>query len=1021
MAGRIAGLTIEIGGDTTKLQSALKGVDGQLRTMRTGLKDVDRLLKFNPTSTQLITQKQQMLKQSIEQTKQRLDTLKQAQAQMDAKGVDKNSEEYKRLQREIIATEGQLKNLEKQYAKVASVAGVQLQAIGGKMKELGAKISEAGQAVTTRLTAPIVALGAASVKAFSDVDKGMDAVVEKTGATGEALNGMKDSVKNLATSIPIDFETAGNAVGEVATRFGLTGDALEDLAGKFAQFAKLNNTDVSTSVDEVQKALSAFGLSSDDASGYLDRLNKVGQDTGVKVDKLAQGIVTNSGAFQEMGLNIDQATIFMGQLEKSGANSETVLNGMRRALKNAAKEGKPLNQALSELQDEILNGKGGMDGLTKSYELFGKSGDQIYSAVKNGTINFKDLGITVEDVCGNIETTFENTVDPVDKFKMALNQAKLAGADLGNALLTTITPMIEKLQAGLAALGEKFRSLSPAQQEMIVKAGLIAAAIGPVVLIVGKLVSGIGMLTTNIGTAMINLKAFATGTASIATAFGIATAGAVAFVAIAEAASKVREKQLEKEVGFNKVQKEHLQTLEDSTNAYKEVIAARDESVKQVEGEFGLVENLRSEYNSLVDSNGNIKKGYEDRAEYIKGEHAEALGLEKSEIEELINKNGLLKGKIDELIATKKAQALLDANEDAYKKALEEQQTAAEKLGPALTDLESKKKALAEAEAEYAKKQKEYNEQEANGRVSKATNAELEEAREKWYYLSDEVGKAEEKVKGYTTTLEQTKSEIDRYDGLTKAIADKDKAAIEQWTTEWTQGIKTRKTATQDELTEQAQIINDEYETIKAAYEKGGLGVTKEMVDLAKERRDKANKEAGITAKDAEANAEKESKATAKGAKKGTKETEKAFKDSMDKSLKAVNDGIKKIKDKFPFKVGKIFSGSVKIPSISATLGEKLGAKFPVLKTIFSVIPFAKAYDNPKLFTNPTMYGGALFGDRGTSRGGELVYGRENLLKDIASVTGGGTTINVTVNGAESPEEWADRFVQEYKLQTRTV
>ena len=192
MAGRIAGLTIEIGGDTTKLQSALKGVDGQLRTMRTGLKDVDRLLKFNPTSTQLITQKQQMLKQSIEQTKQRLDTLKQAQAQMDAKGVDKNSEEYKRLQREIIATEGQLKNLEKEYAKVASVAGVQLQAIGGKMKELGAKISEAGQAVTTRLTAPIVALSAASVKAFTDVDKGMDAIVTKTGATGDALYAMKD-------------------------------------------------------------------------------------------------------------------------------------------------------------------------------------------------------------------------------------------------------------------------------------------------------------------------------------------------------------------------------------------------------------------------------------------------------------------------------------------------------------------------------------------------------------------------------------------------------------------------------------------------------------------------------------------------------------------------------------------------------------------------------------------------------------------------------------------------------------
>ena len=103
MAGRIAGITLEIGGDTTKLQASLKGVDAQLRNMRGGLRDVDRLLKFNPTSTQLITQKQQLLKQSIEQTKGRLEQLKQAQAQMDAKGVDKNSDQYQRLQREIIA------------------------------------------------------------------------------------------------------------------------------------------------------------------------------------------------------------------------------------------------------------------------------------------------------------------------------------------------------------------------------------------------------------------------------------------------------------------------------------------------------------------------------------------------------------------------------------------------------------------------------------------------------------------------------------------------------------------------------------------------------------------------------------------------------------------------------------------------------------------------------------------------------------------------------------------------------
>lgn len=127
-------------------------------------------------------------------------------------------------------------------------------------------------------------MGAASLAAFNEVDKGMDIITQKIGASDKALKEMKDSMKNLATFIPTDFETAGAAIGEVNTRFGLTGQKLEDLSGKFIKFAQLNNTDVSTAIDNTQKVISDFGLKAEDAGNLLDTMNAVGQRTDISMD-----------------------------------------------------------------------------------------------------------------------------------------------------------------------------------------------------------------------------------------------------------------------------------------------------------------------------------------------------------------------------------------------------------------------------------------------------------------------------------------------------------------------------------------------------------------------------------------------------------------------------------------------------------------------------------------------------------------------------------------------------------------
>lgn len=490
-SGNIKGITIEFRGETTKLDKALRGVDKETKSIDKELRAVNKSLKFNPTSVELWRQKQQLLTAKVKETTERLDLLKQAQKKMDADGVDKNSQEYRELQREIIETESKVKHFESELRKVGNA---KLQALGAQFKAVGDKMKTAGTNLTKYVTAPLVGLAAASVKAFNEVQNGLNVVANKTGASGKELTEMQDTVRELAKNLPTDFETAGTAVGELNTRFGVTGDQLEKLSEDYIKFAKVNGVDLNNSIDETQKALSAFGLSAEEAPALLDRLTKAGQESGASVDTLTSGLIQNATAFQELGLDMDQSVNLMAQMEKSGANSETVMQGLRKALKSAAADGIPLDQALTDLQDTIKNGTDDMDGLTAAYDLFGKSGDQIYGAVKNGTLDFAALGEAASDASGTLDAVFNETLTPADKFQMALNSAKDVGYEFGNTVLPLITPLIDKLGKKLQAVSDWWSSLSPETQKMIMIIGGIVAGIGPLLVIVGSLASAIGSI-----------------------------------------------------------------------------------------------------------------------------------------------------------------------------------------------------------------------------------------------------------------------------------------------------------------------------------------------------------------------------------------------------------------------------------------------------------------------------------------------------------------------------------------------
>ena len=177
MADRIKGITVEIGGDTTKLSDALKNVNKSIKDTQNQLRDVNRLLKLDPGNADLLVQKQKYLSQAISDTKEKLkqeqDALKQLK---EAPQTEETIKQQEALTREIEDTKQALKGLEDQYKSVGSVAGVQLQQAGQKMKDVGDKITGVGEGLSTHVTAPIAAVGAASLAAFNEVDEGADIV-----------------------------------------------------------------------------------------------------------------------------------------------------------------------------------------------------------------------------------------------------------------------------------------------------------------------------------------------------------------------------------------------------------------------------------------------------------------------------------------------------------------------------------------------------------------------------------------------------------------------------------------------------------------------------------------------------------------------------------------------------------------------------------------------------------------------------------------------------------------------------
>ena len=315
--------------------------------------------------------------------------------------------------------------------------------VSGGFTVLKGALADLVSAGIQKAATALVDLGKAAYSAYQEYDEGADSIIAATGATGDAAKDLMNVYKDVSKNVVASYDEIGTAVGEINTRFGTTGQELTDLSTEFLKFAKLNGTDVKSSIDSVQSAMAAWGIEAKDTNLVLDTLNKAGQDTGVAVDRLSDALVNNAPALQEMGFNVSDAAMFLANLDKSGVDTSSTMAGLKKALNNAAKEGQPMSEALNSIEESIKNAKTSTEAITTATELFGsKSGAAIAAAVRDGRLSFEELGTSMKDFEGSVNTTFENTLDGPDKFNQLIQDVKTEFAGALDEFFTEYEPEI---------------------------------------------------------------------------------------------------------------------------------------------------------------------------------------------------------------------------------------------------------------------------------------------------------------------------------------------------------------------------------------------------------------------------------------------------------------------------------------------------------------------------------------------------------------------------------------------------
>ncbi|MCM1315847.1 MAG: phage tail tape measure protein [Alistipes senegalensis] len=491
-----------------------------------------------------------MLADAVSSTKEKLETLKTAAEQANtalAKG-DITQEQYDALQREIIETEQELRNLESEANK-ASDSLSKIGAAGEVLQNVGDKISDVGGKLTTHVTVPIMAAGTAAVKTASDFDSAMSKVAAVSGATGDDFDQLRDKAREMGSKTKFLASEAAEAMNYMAMAGWKTNDMLSGIDG-IMNLAAAFGEDLATTSDIVTDALTAFGLTAADSGHFADVLAAASSNANTNISMLGESFKYCTPIAGALGFSCEDTAEALGLMANAGIKSTQSGTSMRSIMTALSGDVKFCSETFGEMEIATTNQDGSMrelsdiladcrvafNQMTESEKasaaqaLVGKNAMSGFLALMNAAPQDIDkLSGAIANCDGTSLSMAETMQDNLGgQLTILKSQLEELAISFGEILMPVIREIATKIQAFI----DKLNAMDPATKQTIVKIALVSAAMGPLLVVIGKVISSVRNLMTFISKVPTMIAGAKTAFSTLGAAIGGISAPVVAVVAV---------------------------------------------------------------------------------------------------------------------------------------------------------------------------------------------------------------------------------------------------------------------------------------------------------------------------------------------------------------------------------------------------------------------------------------------------------------------------------------------------------
>lgn len=507
----IRGITFDIGADTTKFKKELNDVITHVNKTSQALKAVNKNLKFNPTSLDLLNDKQQLLRNRVKDAEAELKKWNELLKNMSSAGVDRTSKDFQNCVTKVSQAEASLKKARSELENF-NVTGERLKGVGTKIAGVGEKVSSVGQKLMP-VSAGLAGLGAAAIKTSVDFGKSMSRVQAVTGASDAQLQELQKTATEWGSKTKYSASECAQAMYEMGSA-GWDSQHIISGLGAVLTGASAGNMELADASKIVTNAISAFGLTAEDSQHVVDVLAKTASASTTEVSDLGMAFTQCSGVAGALRFSVDDVSIALGLMANKGINSEKAGTALRNIMVNLTQSTGQVKGELDRLGVSALNSDGSVKPLrdtigqlrekfstmsdaqkeSTAQMLAGKEGMAGLLAIVNSSpTDFNNMVMAIDQANGSAKTmsdTLENNTNgKLTTMKSALESVAIT---IGQQLEPALAPLIE----GITQLANKFQSLTPEQQQFIIKTLAMLAALGPVLLAIGGLSKGFQGLTS---------------------------------------------------------------------------------------------------------------------------------------------------------------------------------------------------------------------------------------------------------------------------------------------------------------------------------------------------------------------------------------------------------------------------------------------------------------------------------------------------------------------------------------------